>query len=383
MKYTYLTIIISCLILSSVCGAENLTQNTSKLQTIISKIDDLKNNLFSIARKRNHIQNNLKDTEIKIGNLAKKINDNQTQLNKKHRQLENIKQQQIKYQQQLQIQKKLLAKQIYASYILGRQPYIKIILNQEDPTKLSRYLYYYAQFNQARLDIIHKIERLTRNIKSTAKNIKTQTHSLQSMQYAYRQHRIDFVNEKKYRQQLLTKTSEELNNKNKQLDKLLKDKQRLTNIIQELKTEYSYGYIPGKSFDEMHGKLHWPINNAKIIQSYGQSLVDGKMHASGMLFAAAAGTQIHSIFPGKVIFADWLHGFGLLVIVQHGKHYITIYGRNQSVYVKKGDSINAGQVIATVGNSGGFQNSALYFEIRYDAKPIDPRKWLTSPRRKV
>ncbi|MGD9108019.1 MAG: peptidoglycan DD-metalloendopeptidase family protein [Gammaproteobacteria bacterium] len=376
MKYIHLSIIICCFIFSPVYGTTNLTKKTNKLQTIINKIDKLKNNLFSIARKRSYIQNNLKNTELKIGDLAKKINYNQAQINTKHQQLKKVKHQQIKYQQQLNIQKKLLAKQIYASYILGRQPYIKIILNQEDPTKLSRYLYYYAQFNQARMNIIHKIERLTQNIKSTTKSIKTQTHKLQTMQHTYRQHRIAFVHEKNRRQQLLVKTSKELNNKNKQLDKLLKDKQHLTNIIQELKTEYSYGYIPGKSFAQMRGKLHWPINNAKIIQSYGQSMVNGKMHATGMLLQAAAGTKIHAIFPGKVIFADWLHGFGLLIIVQHGKHYITLYGRNQSLYVKRGDAINAGQVIATVGNSGGFQNSALYFEIRHNTDPINPTNWL-------
>ncbi|MGD9152349.1 MAG: peptidoglycan DD-metalloendopeptidase family protein [Gammaproteobacteria bacterium] len=376
MKYICLSIIICCSIFSPVCGSANLTTSSSKLQTVINKIDKLKNNLFSITRKRNYIQNNLKSTELKIGNLAKKINHNQTQINKKHQQLQKIKQQQLKYQQQLKIQKKLLAKQIYASYILGRQPYIKIILNQEDPTKLSRYLYYYAQFNQARLNIIHRIEKLTQNIKSTTKNIKTQAHNLQTMQHTYRQHQIAFVHEKKRRQQLLTRTAKELHHKNKQLNKLLKDKRHLTNIIQELKTEYSYGYIPGKSFAQMHGKLHWPIKNAKIIQSYGQSLVNGKMHATGMLLQATVGTKIHAIFPGKVIFADWLHGFGLLVIIQHGKHYITLYGRSQSLYVKRGDTINAGQVIATVGNSGGFQNSALYFEIRHNATPINPTNWM-------
>jgi septal ring factor EnvC (AmiA/AmiB activator) len=357
-------------------AAPALQKNSSKLQSIVKKISKLKNNLFVIKNKQHHMQNKLKNIELNIGTLAKKINHNKTQIIKRHKQLKHIKRQQAKYQQQLVIQKKLLAKQVYASYILGRQPYIKIILNQEDPTKLSRYLYYYAQFNQARLKIIHKIEKLTQNINSTAKNIKHKTHNLQSAQHAYRQHQITFVHEKNNRQQLLVKTKKELKNKNQRLNKLLTDKKHLSDIIQELHNEYNYGYIPGKSFAQMRGKLHWPINHSRLTQAYGQSLLHGRMHATGITLQAKTGTKIHAVFPGKVIFADWLHGFGLLTIIQHGKNYMTLYGHNQSLYVKRGDTVKAGQVIATVGNSGGLQTSSLYFEIRHNAQPINPSIWL-------
>jgi len=344
MKSIISLIIICCLLISPVYAKSNLAKKASKLQMLTHKIILLKNNLFTIKHKRNRMQNNLKNTELKIGRLAKKISYNQTQVVKKHQQLKKIKQQRQKYQQQLAIQKKLLAKQIYSSYILGRQPYIKIILNQEDPTKISRYLYYYAQFNQARL---------------SCKN-----------------HRIDFLREKKNRQHFLTKTTRELQNKNQQLNKLVNDKKHLENIISGLRWEYSYSNIPGKSFMQMRGKLHCPIVGGKLTQAYGQSLVGGKMHSTGILLQAKTGTKIHAIFPGKVLFADWLHGFGLLVIVQHGKSYMTLYGHNQSLYVKRGDTVNAGQVIATVGNSGGLQTSSLYFEIRHNAQPVNPAVWL-------
>lgn len=365
-----------CLSINFVYAAPTLKKNSSKLQLIVKKISSLKNNLFSIKHKRHRMRNNLKNIEVKIGALAKKINHNKKQIIKKHQRLKKIKRQQQKYQQQLAVQKKLLAKQVYASYILGRQPYIKIILNQEDPTKLSRYLYYYAQFNQARLEIIHKVERLAQNINSTAKNIKSKTHALQTMQHNYKQHRITFLQEKNNRQKLLAKTTKELKNKNQQLNKLLTDKKRLSNIIEELKNEYTYGYIPGMSFTQMRSKLHWPINHGKLTQTYGQSLLHGRMHATGITLQAKIGTKIHTVFSGKVIFADWLHGFGLLTIIQHGKNYMTLYGHNQSLYVKRGDTVKTGQVIATVGNSGGLQTSSLYFEIRHNVQPINPLKWL-------
>jgi len=359
-----------------VYAAPSLKKNSSKLQSIVKKISNLKNNLFSITHKQHRMQNNLKSIEVKIGTLAKKINHNKTQIIKRHQQLKQIKQQQQKYQYQLAVQKKLLAKQVYASYILGRQPYIKIILNQEDPTKLSRYLYYYAQFNQARLKIIHKIEKLTQNVSTTAKNIKSKTHALQTMQHNYKHHRVTFLQEKNNRQKLLAKTTKELKNKNQQLNKLLNDKKHLSRIIEELNNEYVYGYIPGMSFAQMRGKLHWPISHSKLTQMYGQSLLHGRMRATGITLQAKTGTKIHAVFPGKVVFADWLHGFGLLTIIQHGKNYMTLYGHNQSLYVKRGDIVKAGQIIATVGQSGGLQTSSLYFEIRHKAQPANPLRWL-------
>lgn len=375
MKIIYF-ILVYCLSINLAYAAPSLKKDSSKLQLIVKKISNLKNNLFFIKHKQHRMQNNLKNIEVKIGMLAKKITYNKTQIIKKHQQLKQIKRQQQKYQYQLAAQKKLLAKQVYASYILGRQPYIKIILNQEDPTKLSRYLYYYAQFNQARLRIIHKIEGLTKNINTNAKNIKAKTCNLQIIQNVYKQHRTAFLQEKNNRQKFLTKTTKELKSKNQQLNKLLCDKKHLSRIIEELHNEYIYGYIPGTSFAQMRSKLHWPINHGKLIQMYGQSLLHGRMHAAGITLRAKTGTKIHAVFPGKVVFADWLHGFGLLAIIQHGKNYMTLYGHNQSLYVKRGDIVKAGQVIATVGNSGGLQASSLYFEIRHNVQPINPLRWL-------
>ena len=162
-KFIIKFIFIILLIYSqNIFAAPTITTKTNKLHAITKKISDLKKHLFLIRHKRNHIKTSLKSIELNISFLAKKMDQNKNQLLTQHKQLKKINTKQRNYQQQLKIQKKLLARHIYTAYILGRQPYIKIILNQEDPTKISRYLYYCDQFNQARLQIIHNIENLTK-----------------------------------------------------------------------------------------------------------------------------------------------------------------------------------------------------------------------------
>ena len=121
-----------------------------------------------------------------------------------------------------------------------------------------------------------------------------------------------------------------------------------------------------------------PVLKGHVIQHFGQRIGDSDFRSSGLLIGAAPGSIVHAIAPGKVLYADWLKGFGLLVIIQHDSGYMSLYGRNQNLYVKAQQLVQAGESIAAIGNSGGFSRTALYFEIRYNGKPVNPRKWLKS-----
>jgi septal ring factor EnvC (AmiA/AmiB activator) len=372
-----LWLIIVYLAISPAFANAPLTKKNQELQTITVKIQQLQKNLTSITTKRYNVQHTLKNIEAKMGGIAKRIDGNKSQLAQKKKILHKLSLKQLRYKTQLNTQKKLLAKQVYAAYILGRQPYLKIILNQENPQNISRYLHYYGQLNQARIKIIKRIKLLAIKIDHTTKNYANQTKKLQKEKHILQANRINFTRQKNQRQQLLTNINKDLRNKNKMLHKLLVDKTQLEKIIAALNAEQNYGYVQGEHFIRMHHKLHWPINGGHVTQTFGQTIAAGRMHATGILLAAPTGTKVHAIFPGKVVFANWLHGFGLLVIIQHEQKYMTLYGRNQSLYVKRGEIVKAGQEIATVGNSGGFQNSGLYFEIRHNARPINPFIWLS------
>ncbi len=353
------------------------TNNTSKrLNLLANKILTARKNLQAFQQQGLRIKGSLEKTETNIGQTAIHLADTKKHLSAQNKLLEKIQSQQAENQKKLSLQKTLLAEQTRAIYFLGRQPYLKIILNQQDPVKISRYLHYYAALNQARLNAISSIKKIKIALIKTEKKIHMQTQQLTFTQQKQQKQHTNLKQEEQHRKNLLQQTNKSIHTQTDKLTKLLHNKKQLESIISALKKQKLSGYSPGAKFQEMKHKLLWPIAHAKVIQNYGAPIAYGRLKSTGVLLKATVGEPVHAIFPGKVIFANWLNGFGLLTIIQHGKSFMTLYARNQSLYVKKGDQIKTGQVIATAGNSGGFQSPALYFEIRYRGKPLDPLEWL-------
>jgi len=374
-KILKLTFIIAIPLCCSITFASH-SKPSSELSKITNKIDSLKHNLVSMHSRQEDLTASLKQTEINLGDLAKKLTITKNQIADQKKQLSDTNRSLANLQIQLQNQKKLLANQIQAAYQLGHDPYIKILLNEENPEKLNRQLRYYQYICQARLDIIHRINFTTQAIKATTAKIQAHTKILQSTQLTEQKQQLTKQDERTKRQHLLNSIKTQITGTNKQLKQLYANKKHFEQVIYELSQHEQYGYAPGDTFTNMRHKLYWPTTSKHLLEYFNTPLVGGRIRSTGILIKENPGEQIHAIFSGKVVFADWLKGFGLLVIVQHGKNYLTLYGRNESLYVKAGDSVNAGDIIATAGNSGGFDSTALYFEVRYKGKPENPLLWL-------
>jgi len=347
----------------------------SALNSVIQKIQTLKEDLFTAQSQSKTLQKNLQQTDISIGALAKNIQLTQTQLTEQKKLLAQMTQQNDQYQSQLEKQRTLLAAQIRSAYLLGNQPYLKLLLNQESPEKFSRYANYYQYINRARLQAIQSIKQLVIKINENETNIQQRTETLNQTYQQQQQQKQDLRKKELQRKQLLDETNKKIQGKNEQLNKLYEDKTQLETVIKKIAAQPVITRAPGKPFRQMRGQLQWPVVG-RIIQHFNQPLAQGRLHSTGILIKAPAGQQVRAISSGKVVFADWLRGFGLLTIIKHGDNYLSLYGRNQSLYVKTGDTVQAGQMIATVGNSGGFQQNALYFEIRYKGAPSNPGLWL-------
>lgn len=368
--------ILCCACILTAMANTNLKTTSKRLNLLTNKILIAQKNLQAFQEKGLRLKGNLEQTEKNIGQLVIHLSDTKKQLSSQKKLLDKIQTQQARNQAKLNLQQSLLDEQTRALYFLGRQPYLKIILNQQDPVKISRYLHYYAALNQARLNVISSIKQITTALIESEKKANQQTQQLKLIQQKQQTQHDALKQEEQLRKNLLQQTNQSIQTQSEQLTKLLNDKKQLENIISALQQQQILGYSPGAQFQEMKHKLLWPIDHTKVIQNYGAPIAYGRLKATGILLKANEGEPIHAIFPGKVIFANWLNGFGLLTIIQHGKNYMTLYARNQSLYVKKDDQVKTGQIIATAGNSGGFSSPALYFEIRYKGKPLNPLDWL-------
>ena len=375
MKSQWFLIPLFCVFM--VCGyAYQTTNEANKLKSISHKIYSLKKHLYIEKSKQMLLRTALRKTEITIGQLSKKIALTHRQLYRKRKWLRHAKQEQYQNERNLATQITLLRKQILAAYMLGRQAYFKILLNQEDPVKINRYLHYYHYLNQARLDNIKRIKYITEQIKVREKEIQKQTKTLKAIRYKLLLQKKTIYRKQAQRHHLLNHISASIKGKSRKLERLYANKKHLQKIIKLLYQQRISQYIYyGKTFAQMRGKLIWPVKG-RVVQHFGRSFFAGRMHALGIIIKAREGEKVHAIFPGKVVFANWLNGFGLLVIIQHNNEYLSLYGRNQSLYVKTGEVVQANQIIATVGDSGGFRQDALYFEIRHKERPMNPLRWL-------
>lgn len=376
MQVKVKTLIVITALISTISVACATTKSSSHLRFLTREITALKQHLFSNKHKSEALQKQLQTIESAIGTVSTKLNHTNHSLYTQQHLLRQNQQKQNSYQVKLNQQKLLLEKQTYALYLLGRQPYLKILLNQEDPIKMSRYLHYYHALTDARTQLIKNILNTKQQLQANATLIGTQKQKLTTTLLQQKSEKTKIDRERASRRALLSKTNQAIKTQQAKLNRLIENKKALEDVINHAKITQAIQYPAGTNFDTMRHHLMWPLAMHHLLERFNAPIEGGRLHTTGILLKANMGESVRAIFPGTVVFADWLNGFGLLVIIQHGQHYMSLYGRNESLYVKKGDAVTAGEIIATAGNSGGFNNPALYFEIRHNGKPENPQIWL-------
>lgn len=379
MLRTLLTTTLLISLSFSVFAAPSVDETEARLKQIQSEIQELRKILESKKGEQGRLQAKLRKQEKQISRVSrdiKRIDKDlaglQKTLNKKRR--EKAKQLKI-----LNQHKQALAQQVRSAYKLGGQEPVKLVLNQEDPALVGRTFAYYQYFARARLTQIEVINTALADLRAIEKEIAIKSNELQEKRAKKESAKNELVTARKEREQVLAKLSREIRKKGKTLDTLLEDEENLQSLISSINEALSD--IPpeldqGKPFAQLKGKLPWPVRGT-LNNQYGQKRdgTQGKLRWNGVQIQTQTGKPVYAIARGRVAFAEWMRGFGLLVIIDHGEGYMTLYGHNESLYVAPGDWVGRGDIISTVGNSGGSFQSGLYFEIRHNSKPVNPKGW--------
>jgi len=348
-----------------------------QLETLKSSINELQGWLDRAKDERSSIQSDLKSTEINIGGLIKKIGIGKQHIAKTETSLGNLETRQRQLLSAKVQQEQLLARQIRAAYGIGRGEYLKVLLNQEQPGQVSRVLTYYDYFNRARSEQIDTYVLTINQLQENAATIEREQLMLQQAQFELQNERTALDQTKDKRQVILIKLDSSIKDGGQELEKMLADQNRLEELLNAVgKTIADIDFAePSAPILELKGNLPWPAQG-KIVRSFGSRDTANSTRWSGVLIRAQEGKNVSAIHHGRVVFADWLRGFGLLIIIDHGSGYMSLYGRNQALYKETGDWVNPGDVIAVVGSSGGNQQAGLYFEIRRNGKPENPKHWI-------
>jgi len=375
------------LLLLGSCGAvfANSSDNAARLEQLRQQIQSLRSTLDSDQQRKQGLQYQLADSERHIGKVVALLKGLQRQLRRQKRDLHKLNQQRGVLQTDLQHQRVSLARQIRAAYAIGQQEYLKILLNQQDPAAVTRTLTYYDYFNQARLTHIRHIDDQLTELRKVETDIHSKTRQLEKNRAEQSAEKAQLEETRGQRQQVLAKLNRQITVKGERLSQLLEDERRLQRLLDRLAQapavaeQDNVEEVPSEqseriAFGQLRGKLPWP-SRGHLANRYGSARKVGKLKWQGVTITAPEGTEVRAVSHGRVAFSDWLRGFGLLTIIDHGDGYMSLYGGNQSLYKEVGDWVEAGEVIASVGNSGGRQHSALYFEIRHNGKPSNPLKW--------
>jgi septal ring factor EnvC (AmiA/AmiB activator) len=372
----------------TVCAADT-ADTRQQLDQIKNEIGKLQQALQQFKDERSKLRNDLQKSEIDIGATQKKIQQIQQQLLQQQQELQKLQQRRQSLQQSKSEQQQHIARQVQAAYELGQQNKLKALLNQEDPAKISRAMAYYDYFNRARAEQIDAYIELIGKLDLLQPQIEQKSEDLRAAKTELDAQRKELMGAREGRARTLAQLNSTIQGKDEQLRQRARDRDALEQVLRKIERDalaretkqrdtiaraQLQPVLGGQPFRELRGQLPWPVAG-KPINQFGGLREGSDMRWQGINISAREGEPVHAIHNGRVVFADWLRGSGLLIIVDHGDGYLSLYAHNQTLLKAPGDAVKAGDAIATVGNSGGEQQAGLYFEIRHKGVPSDPADW--------
>ncbi len=348
-----------------------------ELEEVRERISALKQSMDKSAGRRDRVTTELQSAEAEISEQRIRLKELERERDYSAKRKDELDGEIEQREAQLAHESEELAEQVRSAYMSGGQERVKLLLNQRDPATIGRLLSYYQYFNDFRADNIQvvtgHIDELAL-LRSQVAAEEARLAGLASERYAELTE-LNVAQER--RQELLTTLRGRMASEGQEIEQLAAQEKDLARLIDELTSILSdYPIRSENPFSEHKGELTWPVAGT-LIHDFGQPRVSDRLKWNGVVLAAPRGREVRAVYHGRVVFSDWLSGLGLLVIVEHGDGYMTLYGYNETTLKNAGDWVAPGDVIATVGDSGGQTRAALYFEIRRGTQPLNPRQWVT------
>lgn len=361
-----------CYLLTMQLHAQNQQQTTNQLNKVKEAIHSEKVKIQKITKNYQQLENQLKKDDLAIAKSIKQLNQTNKQIKTNENTIKKLNAQQQALTQQKKQHETLLAKQLQTAYTAGDYDYLKLLFNQEKSSEVQRTLKYYQYLNDARIKEITEFQAIIANLLEVVTLQQTKKKELIKLKEQQKDNQATLTANKKNRQKTIAQLQTKLSSTKQKLNELEAQENNLQNALDRLLAEAKKS-VEFSGLAKLYKKLRWPVKG-KIKRNFG-SRKQGYLRWKGVLISAPLGKTVDSIYHGKVIFADWLKGYGLVTVVDHGKGYMSLYGHNQALLKSVGDTVEAGEPIALVGQSGGQNHAGLYFEIRHKGKALNPKKW--------
>ncbi|MCI0517131.1 MAG: peptidoglycan DD-metalloendopeptidase family protein [Woeseiaceae bacterium] len=347
-----------------------------ELEEVRERISDLKQSMDRRAAERDRITGELQAAEVIISEKRLHLQELEKQRRYSEKKKADLDQKLKAREAELETETSLLEDQVVAAYSTGGQERLKLLLNQLDPAALGRQLAYYRYFSEYRSRNIEAVNTHISELRQLRAQVAEEENRLAGLTRERFVELTELGAAQEKRQQLLVSLKSRIAEEGSEIQRLAAQEQDLSRLIAELGSILAdYPIRSEEPFSELKGRLTWPVAGG-LVHDFGQPRAGG-LKWNGVVLTAPRGREVRSVYHGRVVFADWLSGLGLLVIVDHGEGFMTLYGYNETLLKATGDWVAPGDVIATVGDSGGQSQSGLYFEIRQGTTPVNPRRWIT------
>jgi septal ring factor EnvC (AmiA/AmiB activator) len=349
-----------------------------QLQAVKTEIERITREVSAEQVERDRLTRELRGAELQVGRARDALADVRHQRAEDAARRAALAAEKRTRETQLEQNRTALAGQMRAAYLIGRQEPFKLLLNQKDPALAGRMFAYYSYFGRARAGQIHLIEDDVRRLGELDAELEAEDAKLAELEKEQRAQLNELEQARERRGHVLVSLEAQSRSRAQNLERLRAQQSGLEKLVRELRAAMERFPVEGNdAFTRLRGKLAWPVNG-RLVARFGDTRAGG-VRWDGVLVATERGAPVKAVCQGRVIYADWLPGLGLLAIVDHGDGYLSLYGHNERLYKTVGEQVAAGDTIAAAGDSGGSPRPELYFEIRRGGKPVDPRPWFKAP----
>lgn len=352
-------------------------EESAKLKKLRHDISQLKAQEARELHRKHAIQAELATLEKKIGAIGQRLKTLAARARNLDARQTTLKAKSAAAKTAAESAREQLSRALRAAFILGREPQLKLALNGDDPATVARLLGYYGYYSKARAAHLLKLTATIKHYQTLRNKLAATAANLKQTANDQRAALAELEKTRHSRQAVINRINHDIAHNRTRARQLQSDAARLQKLIDSVNRDLAD--VPSQALDEvdfakLRGRLAWPVPG-RILNRFGEARSEGDLTWEAIRIAAPAGTDIRAIAYGRVAYAGWLPYYGLVLIIDHGAGYLTVYGHNQSIYKQVGDWVQAGQVIATVGASGGQSKPLLYFQIRHHGKALDPALW--------
>lgn len=348
--------------------------DAAQLKQIRARIEALQEKLNDTRDQRDSLREEIRGLDRRIGRWVNELRATEGQMRAEGKRLDELTARRARERRRLADQRDRFQRQLVTAYILGRDDTVKMVFHQKNPAQVTRVMTYYRYLNQARTERIDQLRTDLAQLQTLEQQLQARRQDLERLRDRQQGQKRELETARARRGELLASLNRQVRSQSHEIERLRSDEKRLEQLVDELKSVWPQAPGPQTSFANLRGRLPLPAPG-RILARYGSSKNVGHLKWRGLLIAGHEGQEARAVFRGRVVFADWLRGFGLLLILDHGDGYMTLYGYNQSLRKNVGDWVEAGEPIATLGNTGDSPEPGLYFEIRHNGEPRDPLVW--------